>query len=87
MPPRALFQLFARSSLVIGVDTGLVHLAAASGAPVVALFGASDPVLTGVIGGSAPAVNLGTQGRFPEVAEVMAAIDSASRSVVAPLAG
>lgn len=87
MPPRELFQLFARSSLVIGVDTGLVHLAAASGAPVIALFGASDPVLTGVIGGSAAAVNLGAQGRFPEVAEVMTAIDGVSLPVVAPRAG
>ena len=37
-------------SLVVGVDSGLTHLAAALDLPTVALFGPTDPVLTGVRG-------------------------------------
>src|SRR5262249_13699095 len=43
-----LSALLARAELVCGVDTGLVHLAAALGAPTVALFVATDPRLAGV---------------------------------------
>jgi heptosyltransferase-1 len=58
---------------VIGVDTGLTHLAAALGVPVVGLFGATDPRSTGV---RAPgtAVNLGGVGRFPATDEVVDAL-------------
>ena len=40
--------LVARAEGVVGVDTGLVHLAAALGTPTVALFVATDPALAGV---------------------------------------
>jgi heptosyltransferase-2 len=39
----ALIGLLARADLVVSNDTGPMHLAAALGRPVVALFGASDP--------------------------------------------
>ena len=46
-PPRltlpALASLLARAELAVGVDTGLVHLAAALGTPTVSLFVATDP--------------------------------------------
>jgi heptosyltransferase-1 len=58
---------------VIGVDTGLTHLAAAAGTPVVAIFCASDPALAGVVGGSAPVRNLGGIGNPPDVSTVIAA--------------
>ena len=49
VPPRqslpALATLLARAELVVGVDTGLVHLAAALGTPTVSLFVATDPRL------------------------------------------
>lgn len=35
----------ARSRLYIGNDSGITHLAAAAGAPVLAIFGASDPAV------------------------------------------
>ena len=37
---------------VVGVDTGLVHLAAALGTPCVTLYGATDPGLIGTVGAS-----------------------------------
>ena len=40
--------LLARAELVVGVDTGLVHLAAALGTPTVSLFVATDARLAGV---------------------------------------
>lgn len=39
--------LVARADLCIGVDTGLVHLAASLGVPVAVLFGPTDPVRWG----------------------------------------
>ena len=64
--------LLAGARLVVGVDTGLVHLAAALGRPTLALYCASDPALTGVLADT-PALNLGTCGRPPSAAEVVAA--------------
>jgi heptosyltransferase-1 len=62
----------AAARIVIGVDTGLVHLAAALGRPALALFSASDPALTGVLAGT-PAINLGSRGQPPSVDDVLTA--------------
>lgn len=75
LPPLGLAELSARlaaAQIVIGVDTGLVHLAAALGRPVLALFCASDPGLTGVFAAT-PAINLGARGRPPGIDEVLTA--------------
>jgi heptosyltransferase-1 len=45
----ALASLIARSAVVVGVDTGLLHLAAALGRPGVALYTATPPALTGAV--------------------------------------
>jgi heptosyltransferase-1 len=76
LPPLSLPELAAQMAdarIVIGVDTGLVHLAAALGRPTLALFCASDPALTGVVA-STPAINLGTRGQPPSVEHVLAAV-------------
>ncbi|MGZ3296751.1 MAG: lipopolysaccharide heptosyltransferase I, partial [Xanthobacteraceae bacterium] len=43
-------RLVAGASFVIGADTGLLHLAAAVGVPLVAIFVGSEPSLTGPMG-------------------------------------
>ena len=45
-----LATVIASASGVVGVDTGLVHLAAALGTPCVTLYGATDPGLIGTVG-------------------------------------
>ena len=68
-PPRhslpALAGLLARARLVVGVDTGLVHLAAALGAPTISLFVATDPLLCGVRPAGTHARDLGGLGTIP----------------------
>jgi heptosyltransferase-1 len=55
---------------VVGLDTGLTHLAAALGATTVGIYCGSDPALTGLYGAER-ATNVGAPGRAPEVAEVL----------------
>lgn len=86
-PPSRLTELAAvieGAAGVVGVDTGLTHLAAALDRPVVAVFVATDPGLTGVYGGQ-HAVNLGAMGAPPDPAQVF---DALSRCIaMKPLAG
>lgn len=57
-------RLMSRARAVVGVDTGLAHLAAALGVPTLGLYCGSDPALTGLYGG-AHASNLGGKGTPP----------------------
>jgi heptosyltransferase-1 len=67
--------LMGRAQAVVGVDTGLVHLAAALGRPTVAIYTDSSPALTGVVATDAGRVrNLGDAGRVPEPAAVKQAL-------------
>lgn len=56
--------LLAHASGVVGVDTGLAHLAVAVGTPTVGIYVATDPGLTGLLGGGSVA-NLGSPGAAP----------------------
>jgi heptosyltransferase-1 len=65
--------LLGRARAVIGVDTGLSHLAAALDVPTVGIYTATDPGLTGLYAG-ARAVNLGGKSTPPALEEVIAAL-------------
>jgi heptosyltransferase-1 len=69
MPIDAMARLIAGASFVVGVDTGLLHLAAALGVPLVAIFVDSDPGMTGPMG-TGPIVVLGHD-RPASVADVL----------------
>jgi lipopolysaccharide heptosyltransferase II len=47
---RAAAAIIARARFCLGPDTGLMHIAAAMGTPVVSLWGATDPIRTGPYG-------------------------------------
>ncbi|MFD2184192.1 lipopolysaccharide heptosyltransferase I [Rhodoplanes azumiensis] len=66
-------RLIAGATLVVGVDTGLLHLAAALGVPLVSIFVGSRPSLTGPTG-TGPIVTLGDHGAPCGLAEVEAAV-------------
>lgn len=74
----AVAELLAGASAVIGVDTGLVHLAVALGRPTIALFTGHDrqsrPETTGIFGASSGA-NLGGVGDGPAPGEVLALVE------------
>ncbi|MGC0153614.1 lipopolysaccharide heptosyltransferase I [Chromobacterium vaccinii] len=67
--------LLGHASAVIGVDTGLAHLANALQVPLVAIYTDTDPQQTGVV--ETPwATNLGNVGQCPTVDEVMQALQA-----------
>ncbi len=70
--------LIAGATLVAGVDTGLLHLAAALEVPLVAIFIATKPGLSGPVS-RGPMTTLGTAGEMPTAAEVIAAIEALPR--------
>jgi len=72
-PPMALpsvADVLAFSHLVVGVDTGLAHLAVALNRPTIGLYCATDPGLTGLFGDER-AVNLGGIRSAPSVEHVL----------------
>lgn len=81
VPPRLNLNeaaaLLGGAQAVIGVDTGLAHLAAALGVPSVGIYTATDPALTGLYAGRC-AVNLGNVYRAPDVAAVIDALQQAA---------
>jgi heptosyltransferase-1 len=66
--------VLAGAGAVIGVDTGLAHLAAALTVPTVGIYCATDPAATGLYG-CVRAVNLGSVGTPPSVLDVLAALE------------
>ena len=74
-PPMDLWvaaTLLAHAQMVVGVDTGLTHLAVALHRPTVGIYRATDPALTGLHGESG--VSLGGPGREPTVDDVVRAL-------------
>lgn len=65
--------ILARAAVVAGVDSGITHLAAASGAPTVAIFTATSSAIFR-IEAETPHRNLGDAGRKVALAEIQAAV-------------
>jgi lipopolysaccharide heptosyltransferase I len=78
VPLDAVARLIAGGQFVVGVDTGLMHLAAALGVPLVAIFAGSKPDLTGPVG-YGPLAVLGAHGAAPSVDEVADAVARIAR--------
>src|SRR5262249_37950691 len=74
VPARApldrLAELLSGARFVVGVDTGLLHLAAALSVPLVAIFTGSEPGLTSPVGRGSITV-LGADGEPPPVDAVI----------------
>jgi heptosyltransferase-1 len=70
-----LAALLAGSRAAVGVDTGLTHLAVALKVPTVALYTATDPGLTGVLGIGFHR-NLGGKDQIPSPAAVLAELQA-----------
>jgi heptosyltransferase-1 len=66
--------LLAGAQAVIGVDTGLTHLAAALGGATIGLYCATDPARTGIYG-CAHGASLGGVGTVPQAGEVIGALE------------
>lgn len=65
--------LIGHASVVIGVDTGLTHMANALNVPLVAIYTDSDPARTGVVE-TPRAINLGNIAQCPTVEDVWQAM-------------
>jgi heptosyltransferase-1 len=63
----------ARATLVVGLDTGMSHIAAAHGRPTVGIYCDHEPGLAG-LRGSGPVVSLGGKGQIPSLQDVSTAI-------------
>ena len=72
--------VLAGAMVVVGVDTGLAHLAVALGRPVVGIYVSTSPALTGLFG-SANAVNLGGGSK---VAPTIPSVDTVLGSLPLP---
>jgi heptosyltransferase I len=72
---RELAAVFGRAVGVVGVDTGLVHLAAALNRPTVAIYTDTSPALTGVLVADMRRMrNLGDRGAVPSADDVQRAL-------------
>ena len=67
-------RVIAGAAIVVGVDTGLLHLAAAYQTPLLGIYCATDPALTGPVGNGAIEVTGGKAGA-PSLAEVITAAE------------
>ncbi|MBR3130037.1 lipopolysaccharide heptosyltransferase I [Afipia birgiae] len=76
-PLDATAKVIANAALVVGVDTGLLHLAAAYSVPLIAVFLATDPGLTGPVGNGSITV-VGGKDVYPSFDRVIAAAQKLS---------
>lgn len=74
MSLKAAAQILGHARVIIGVDTGLTHLGAALGRPVIGLYTDSDPAMVPVTG-DGPIVCLGGPQQSPTVEQLLAELD------------
>ena len=67
-------RMMAQAAFVVGVDTGLLHVAAALGVPLAAIFVGTEPGQHGPLGAGRIEI-AGTLGAKPSVMEVSAAVE------------
>jgi heptosyltransferase-1 len=67
-------RMIARAAFVVGVDTGLLHVAAALGVPLAAIFVGTEPGQHGPLGSGKIEI-VGALGAMPTVAEISAAVE------------
>ena len=75
----------AGASFVVGVDTGLLHLAAALAVPLDGIFVGSERALTGPVG-AGPIAIVGARNAAPSVEEAIAAVEKITTAAVPPVA-
>ncbi len=73
-PLKTITSILLKTSIVIGLDTGLTHLAAALGKPTIGIYSNTDPDRTGIYGVE-HGLNLGGIGTIPSPEEVKLAIE------------
>jgi heptosyltransferase-1 len=73
-PVDAVARRIAGAQFVVGVDTGLLHLATALAVPLVGIFVGSEPGLTGPMG-RGPIAVVGRKGAMPATGDVLAALN------------
>ena len=80
LPVRTLAALLGQAGLYVGNDSGVTHLAAAAGAPTLALFGPTDPAVWAPVGRRVEMLRSpgGTMSGL-EVEAVLSAVTSAAR--------
>ena len=67
-------RMIARAAFVVGVDTGLLHVAAALGVPLAAIFVGTEPGQHGPLGSGKIEI-VGALGVMPTIEEVSAAVE------------
>jgi len=82
LPARVLGAVLAHAGLLVGHDSGVSHLAAAWGAPTLALFGPTDPVVWAPVGRRVTALR--APGSRMEALEVAAVVAAARRAQAHP---
>ncbi len=71
--------VLAGARLVVGLDTGFAHVAAALGRPVVGIYCDHEPGLTGITG-NGPGASLGGKGQQPSFEAVASAVQRVSQA-------
>lgn len=64
----------AQAEIVVGLDTGMSHIAAAHGRPTVGIYCDHEPGLAGLVG-SGPVISLGGKAQNPSLSDVLAAVE------------